>query len=51
MMALTGDRGARPLLETHAKHVHLIPLDDDAVLLDVDTPAHLAALPPHLQPA
>ena len=51
MMALTGDRGARALLDIHAKHVHLLALNEDAVLRDVDTPEQLAGLPLHLQPA
>lgn len=51
MVALTGDRGARPLLERHAEHVTAVPMDDDAVLRDVDTPEQLATLPRHLQPA
>ena len=51
MMALTGDRGARFLLEQHAEHLVTVPLDDDAVLRDVDTREQLAGLPAHLQPA
>ena len=51
IMALTGDRGARALLTRHAEHVATVPMDDDAVLRDVDTPEQLAALPRHLQPA
>ena len=51
MMALTGDRGARALLDLHAEHLATVPLDDDAVLRDVDTREQLAGLPQHLQPA
>ena len=51
MMALTGDRGARSLLERHAEHVAAIAFDDDAVLRDIDTPEELARLPGFLQPA
>ena len=51
MMALTGDRGARALLERHAEHLATVNMDDDAVLTDVDTPAQWAALPAHLRPA
>jgi molybdenum cofactor cytidylyltransferase len=42
--ALTGDVGARALLERHADRVQLVALDDPAILTDVDTPDALAAL-------
>lgn len=45
MMALTGDRGARALLDTHAEHLATVPMDDDAVLRDVDTTEQLATIP------
>ena len=51
ILALSGDRGARPLLDRFAEHVATVAMDDDAVLRDVDTPEQLAALPRHLQPA
>ncbi len=51
IMALSGDRGARALLERHSEHVATVAMDDDAVLRDVDTPEQLAGLPAHLQPA
>jgi molybdenum cofactor cytidylyltransferase len=41
---LTGDVGARPLLERNAAHVVSIAVDDAAILLDVDTPEALASL-------
>ena len=41
MMHLTGDRGARTLLDRHAEHLTIIPMDDDAVLQDIDTPEQL----------
>ena len=41
---LTGDVGARALLERHADHVRLIATADSAILVDVDTPAALAEL-------
>jgi molybdenum cofactor cytidylyltransferase len=44
MMALSGDRGARGLLDKHAEHVATVAMDDDGVLRDFDTPAQLAAL-------
>jgi len=42
---LTGDMGARPLLERHAEAVELVELGDDAVLRDFDTVESLAGLP------
>jgi molybdenum cofactor cytidylyltransferase len=42
--ALTGDVGARALLEQHADHVRPIASDDAAILVDVDTPDALAEL-------
>ncbi|MFZ9449371.1 MAG: NTP transferase domain-containing protein, partial [Alphaproteobacteria bacterium] len=44
MRALEGDQGARGLLGAHADQVCEVEMQDDAVLLDVDTPAALAAL-------
>lgn len=44
MMALAGDTGARGLLEQYAANVHTIPFPDNAIFLDVDTPAALQAL-------
>jgi molybdenum cofactor cytidylyltransferase len=41
---LSGDVGARSLLERHADHVRLVAIDDPAILVDVDTPAALAEL-------
>jgi molybdenum cofactor cytidylyltransferase len=41
---LTGDVGARALIERYADHVCFLPIDDPAILVDVDTPAALAAL-------
>jgi molybdenum cofactor cytidylyltransferase len=42
--ALAGDVGARALLERHAADVGRVPVADDGVLVDVDTPETLAAL-------
>lgn len=42
ILGLTGDRGARPLLERHADHLATVPMDDDSVLQDIDTPAMAA---------
>jgi molybdenum cofactor cytidylyltransferase len=44
MQALAGDAGARSLLARHADQVCEVAMDDDGVLLDVDTPAALQAL-------
>lgn len=42
MMQLSGDRGARPLLDEFAANVWEVPMGDDAIFIDVDTPAALA---------
>ena len=44
MMQVSGETGARGLLETHADAVYPVPMDDAAVLVDIDTPEELAAL-------
>jgi len=44
MRALAGDVGARALFLAHAGEVCEVPIDDEAVLVDVDTPEALAAL-------
>ncbi len=44
VMALTGDVGARRLLAAAGDRVVEVPIDDAAVLTDVDTPEALAAL-------
>lgn len=41
---LSGDVGAKPLLETAGSDVLEVPVDDDGVLVDVDTPEALAAV-------
>lgn len=38
---LTGDRGARSILEANEANVCTVELDDDAILRDIDTPAEL----------
>ena len=43
MATLTGDRGAKPLLDRHADVVCEVEMADDGVLLDLDTPEALAA--------
>ncbi len=42
LMKLTGDVGARRIIKENPDLVHFLPVDDDGVLYDVDTPADLA---------
>lgn len=44
MGELTGDKGARGLIARHAEAVAEIAMEDDAILIDVDTPDALRAL-------
>jgi molybdenum cofactor cytidylyltransferase len=44
LRGILGDTGARGLLETHAAEVVAVPIESDAILADVDTPANLADL-------
>ncbi len=46
VQAIRGDQGARQLLGEYPDEVAEVPMSDDAVLLDLDTPEALAALPP-----
>jgi molybdenum cofactor cytidylyltransferase len=41
LIQLTGDAGARNVVERYASHVRLLPVADAGVLRDVDTPAAL----------
>lgn len=41
LLALTGDVGAKALLERHASAVELLPSDDAGILKDIDTPDQL----------
>ncbi len=43
MLALDGDQGARALIRRHEDAVCEVEMDDDGVLLDLDTPEALAA--------
>jgi molybdenum cofactor cytidylyltransferase len=43
MMTLSGDVGARGLIAAHKNFVIEVPMDDDAVLTDMDTAEDLAA--------
>lgn len=42
LLALSGDEGARRILEAHTDRITLIEVDDPGVLRDVDTPSDLA---------
>jgi len=42
MMQLSGDSGARALLRRHMDAIAELPMDDDSVLRDFDTPESLA---------
>jgi molybdenum cofactor cytidylyltransferase len=44
LRALSGDTGARGLISQHIDQVCEVEMDDDGVLIDVDTPDALAAL-------
>ena len=44
MTQIAGDVGARHLIGEHAELVAEVEMDDDAILVDVDTPEALAAL-------
>ena len=43
LLALEGDRGARPVLDTHRDEIFAFLTDDTGVLRDIDTPADLVA--------
>jgi len=43
LLALSGDAGAREILTRHARSLTRLDVDDAGVVLDVDTPADLAA--------
>ena len=38
LLALTGDRGARPVLARNAANVVEVPVEDEGIFVDVDTP-------------
>ena len=44
MMALSGDQGARKLIEEHADLVAEVEMENDAIFIDIDTPDALAQL-------
>ncbi|HEU0218039.1 MAG TPA: molybdopterin-binding/glycosyltransferase family 2 protein [Stellaceae bacterium] len=51
MMALAGDQGARKLIEEHADLVAEVEMDNDAILIDIDTPEALAELREKVKPS
>jgi molybdenum cofactor cytidylyltransferase len=44
MLALTGDEGARRLLDTHAEAIAEVPINSDTIFADFDTPEALAEI-------
>ena len=51
MAELAGDVGAKHLIGEHAELVCEVEMDDDAILVDIDTPDALAALRDKLAPS
>jgi molybdenum cofactor cytidylyltransferase len=41
LTALSGDEGAKAVIQTHLEHLHLIDCDDSGVLQDIDKPEDL----------
>jgi molybdenum cofactor cytidylyltransferase len=50
MQAISGDQGARRLIEEHADQVIEVPVEGDGVLVDVDTPDKLAEVRARVAP-
>ncbi len=46
MQTLSGDTGAKALIDRHRGEVTVVPFDSEAIFADVDTPAALAGLSP-----
>ena len=44
LVALKGDVGARDILERHAREIVVVPTDDPAIFVDIDTAEDLARL-------
>jgi molybdenum cofactor cytidylyltransferase len=51
MAELAGDIGAKHLIGQHAELVAEVEMDDDAILVDIDTPEALVALQQGKKPA
>ena len=49
LLALTGDRGARPVLAKNAANVIEVPVEDEGIFVDVDTQESYRAARPALQ--
>ena len=43
LMALTGDRGARAVVERHRDALVIVPTDDPGIAIDIDRPADLGS--------
>jgi molybdenum cofactor cytidylyltransferase len=41
LLTVTGDQGGRPVLDTHPELLRPVPVDDPALLLDLDEPSDL----------
>jgi molybdenum cofactor cytidylyltransferase len=50
ILEASGDAGARFLVSRHMEAIAEVPMDEDAVLRDFDTPDSLATLPQRLRP-
>jgi molybdenum cofactor cytidylyltransferase len=50
ILEAAGDQGARFLVSRHMEAVQEVPMEEDAVLRDFDTPDSLATLPQRLRP-
>jgi molybdenum cofactor cytidylyltransferase len=50
ILEASGDAGARFLVSRHMEAVHEVPMEEDGVLRDFDTPDSLATLPQRLRP-
>lgn len=51
MMTLSGDQGARKLIEEHADLVAETEMENDAIFIDIDTPDALAELRDRVKPS
>ncbi len=51
LLVLTGDRGARPVLDAHVSEIYEFITEDRGVLRDIDTPADLDGLVDDLTPS
>jgi molybdenum cofactor cytidylyltransferase len=51
MMVLSGDQGARKLVEEHADLAAEVEMDSDAIFIDIDTPQALAELREKIRPS